>query len=319
MRAIVRKLMLASLLVMECGVAQARSYRPVAACTPLPQKDEAARLVCTDDDVARHALMFDQAWQALRHETQGVARDVLDRDVAAAIAVPETCRAEAQAEEGKCYAASLDRVAARYRERLSGNALEEALRPIDRHIALQQKLQDLGFLAPEVPVDGVYGVDTRQAIATWQRVARRPVADGFLSNADAAALDDRESVQEQPDDDTSADAHEPPPWPGGTGMEKIMTVDEVVGRQRHLDRQKVTIVARVYCADDICQATQGRGHPSITFSPDDLDAASWTTLSQCHQPEDGCVGKMTGTTINSWTGFTVELSDIKVKSLRQTP
>ncbi|WP_225199258.1 peptidoglycan-binding protein [Gluconobacter oxydans] len=87
-----------------------------------------------------------------------------------------------------CYIQGTDKLTAELRNRLSGSSLEEAERPIDAHVALQKRLIDLGYLPAGTTADGVYGEGTRLAIQTWQRVAHRPIADGFLSNADAAAL-----------------------------------------------------------------------------------------------------------------------------------
>lgn len=67
-------------------------------------------------------------------------------------------------------------------------AHEEATRPIDDHIALQRKLQALGFLPSEVVPDGVYGDATRRAILRWQEQASQPNRDGFLGNDDALSL-----------------------------------------------------------------------------------------------------------------------------------
>ena len=87
-----------------------------------------------------------------------------------------------------CYIDGISQLTTQYKNRLSGSALEEANRNIDQHIALQQKLIDLGYLPAGSTADGVYGQSTRQAISTWQRVANRPMSDGFLSDSDAINL-----------------------------------------------------------------------------------------------------------------------------------
>jgi hypothetical protein len=71
--------------------------------------------------------------------------------------------------------------------RLTGPAHEEAVRPPEEHVALQQALQELGFVPPG-PIDGVYGRATRSAILAWQS-ARGRVVIGFLGDADALALE----------------------------------------------------------------------------------------------------------------------------------
>jgi peptidoglycan hydrolase-like protein with peptidoglycan-binding domain len=72
--------------------------------------------------------------------------------------------------------------------RLTGSALEEAMRPIERHLDLQAALARDGFLPPPTGIDGVYGPRTRAAIAAWQSGAGRSPT-GLLGNDDAPALD----------------------------------------------------------------------------------------------------------------------------------
>ncbi len=71
--------------------------------------------------------------------------------------------------------------------RLSGAGYQEANRPIERHIALQTKLQALGFIPSADRIDGVYGTGTRSAIMSWQTSVGLP-ATGLLGDADAARL-----------------------------------------------------------------------------------------------------------------------------------
>ena len=71
--------------------------------------------------------------------------------------------------------------------RLTGPALEEATRSPEKHLALQQELQQLGFVPPG-PIDGVYGRDTRAAIVAWQNVRGRGVT-GLIGDTDARAID----------------------------------------------------------------------------------------------------------------------------------
>ena len=67
-------------------------------------------------------------------------------------------------------------------------AAEEANRPILRHIYLQRCLRDLGLLAADATINGVYSAATRTAISKWQQAHSRDVT-GILGDADAAALD----------------------------------------------------------------------------------------------------------------------------------
>jgi hypothetical protein len=65
--------------------------------------------------------------------------------------------------------------------RLWGPGLEEALRPVEQHIALQARLQALGYLSATARIDGVYGTAMRAAIAAWQTAAQLPVT-GLLDD-----------------------------------------------------------------------------------------------------------------------------------------
>jgi uncharacterized protein len=79
---------------------------------------------------------------------------------------------------------------------LTGSAREEAVRAPEEHVKLQQDLQQLGFLPPG-PVDGVYGQGTRAAILAWQSARGRAVT-GFISDAEAVALENETSPRLQP-------------------------------------------------------------------------------------------------------------------------
>lgn len=87
-----------------------------------------------------------------------------------------------------CYIDQTERDRAGWLQQLTGAAREEASRPIEQHIALQQRLVELGYLPSETRADGIYGETTRGAIEAWQGAAGRPQTTGFLSDDDAAAL-----------------------------------------------------------------------------------------------------------------------------------
>jgi peptidoglycan hydrolase-like protein with peptidoglycan-binding domain len=82
---------------------------------------------------------------------------------------------------------------------LQGAALDEANRPIQDQVALQTRLQSLGFLSAQAQMDGVFGTGTRAAIKQWQTsVGRQPT--GLLGVDDAQALsnDDTPSANSVP-------------------------------------------------------------------------------------------------------------------------
>jgi serine/threonine protein kinase len=66
-------------------------------------------------------------------------------------------------------------------QKLEGAGREEAERPIEQHIALQARLQAMGYLPATARIDGVYGTATRAAIAAWQTAAQLPVT-GLLGD-----------------------------------------------------------------------------------------------------------------------------------------
>jgi uncharacterized protein/serine/threonine protein kinase len=72
-------------------------------------------------------------------------------------------------------------------QKLQGPGREEAQRPIEQHIALQARLQALGYLPATASIDGVYGVATRAAIVAWQTTAQLPIT-GLLGDSDALRL-----------------------------------------------------------------------------------------------------------------------------------
>ena len=172
-------------------------YRPDFSCDPPPEHNGVAVMLCHDSEAARHELLFDQVYYALRHQVGRDGWKALRQDVVTdENAVNQSCglplpgAADQDVPDGAatCYEAAMDRLTERYRQQLSGTALEESRRPLDTHIALQRRLVELGYLPAGTVADGVYGEATREAIATWQRTTHQPETDGFLSDADARVL-----------------------------------------------------------------------------------------------------------------------------------
>ena len=94
-----------------------------------------------------------------------------------------------------CMATAYIRERDIWMSRLSGAGLEEAQRPIEYHIALQYKLQVMGFL-PVAKADGIYGTGTRAAVAAWQMAVATNVT-GLLGDDDAAKLVLSESASDR--------------------------------------------------------------------------------------------------------------------------
>ncbi|MFT8776380.1 MAG: peptidoglycan-binding domain-containing protein [Gluconacetobacter liquefaciens] len=179
------------------GSAPSGPYHPDFSCDPPPASNGVASMLCHDSEAARHELMFDQVYYALRHQAgedgwkdlkQQVVLDENAANQSCGLPIPGDGPQDLPQNGATCYNDAMDRLAAQYRVRLSGAALMESQRPLDRHIALQKKLVELGYLPADTVVDGVYGEATRAAITAWQQAAHRPATDGFLSDDDAATL-----------------------------------------------------------------------------------------------------------------------------------
>lgn len=175
--------------------AQAQTYKPDFDCQKANLNDSIAVMLCQNSDAAKAELEFDQAYYALRHVVgksgwKPLKQEAIKDDEAFSLCIntaSEGASTPPAAQPG-CYISTMAGLTEKYRHRLSGPALQEAARSIDEHIALQQKLIDLGYLPEGTRADGVYGEGTRQAIETWQRVSHRPSTDGFLSDDDALML-----------------------------------------------------------------------------------------------------------------------------------
>jgi len=177
--------------------AWAQQYHPDFSCAAPPPNNGVALMLCQNSDAAKHELMFDQTYYALR---QIVGKDgwkalkqsiILDENAAnqgCGLPIPGEGDQSIPPNGAECYIGAIDRLTEKYRTRLAGAALEEAQRPIDQHIQLQQKLIDAGYLPTGTIADGVYGETTRAAIETWQRVQKRPSSEGFISDADERVL-----------------------------------------------------------------------------------------------------------------------------------
>lgn len=181
----------------EAAIRAATWYRPDFSCLNLPKKNGVAAMLCANSDAAQHELQFDQVYYALR-QTVGpdgwktlkqeviTAENDLDRECG--LPIPGADDQSLPPNGAACYIEGMDRLTQTYRARLSGAALEESLRPLDRHIALQTRLMQLGYLPKVSPADGVYGESTRAAILAWKKDTGRPEDTAFLSDADAQAL-----------------------------------------------------------------------------------------------------------------------------------
>ncbi|MFH7813136.1 MULTISPECIES: peptidoglycan-binding protein [Acetobacter] len=189
-----RRLLLVIAALAVPGVGWCEGYKPDFNCASDHSKDSIATMLCQNSEAAKHELIFDQTYYALRSivgkegwkslKVEAISDDEGLKDCIA----PPLPDGTLPVADPACYITKMDAITGKYKQRLSGNALQEANRPIDQHIAIQQKLIDLGYLPTGTVADGVYGESTRQAISTWQRVTHQTDIDGFVSNSQASLL-----------------------------------------------------------------------------------------------------------------------------------
>jgi hypothetical protein len=170
-----------------------KTYKPDFDCSQAAPGDSIAALLCHDSNAAQQELVFDQTYYALRQQVGKEGWKPLKQEVneqfQGLLACVQTDNQQVPPPaDSACYISKMQAITAAYRQRLHGTALKEASRPIDEHIALQQKLIDLGYLPTTSSADGVYGEATRTAIETWQRVVQHVDPDGFISDASADTL-----------------------------------------------------------------------------------------------------------------------------------
>lgn len=187
------------LLAFSAGAALAdeQRVRPSYPCSRAAYADGLTRMICESPDLSRVELSFAQVYFARRFAADGDGQKLLKAEshsvnsiIRSTCGIPKEGAADQKMppNSAACYAAETEKYRRRWLLLLHGTALEEASRPVEQNIALQQRLVDRGYLPPDSVVDGVFGEGTRAAITTWQRVAGRPTIDGFLSNEDASAL-----------------------------------------------------------------------------------------------------------------------------------
>ena len=191
MRLLFLKTALISCIFIGCSTASARIYHPDFDCAHVNRDIPVQVLLCADSDSARSLLVLDQAYYALRHQSPVYLLPQLRTGLAHDLEAVQDCfPADGIYGESPaaCYQRTVGQVTDRYRARLTGRAHEEAVRPIDDHLALQKRLRNLGYLSGGSTVDGVYGDTTREAILRWQEQTGQPHQDGFLGDEDARML-----------------------------------------------------------------------------------------------------------------------------------
>ena len=178
-----------------------------------PGQDALAQIICSDSDLSELDLLFVQSYQAIRNQLDEEGQQALrveandfHNSILQDCGIPRTALVAQPDRFLECVKPRYLKQRASWLSRVVGPAAEEANRPIGEHLALQQKLQNLGFLPTTAEVDGVYGPATRAAISAWQ-VAQGKPPTGFLSNADADTLGRQEAPTAQPSPGATAAGH----------------------------------------------------------------------------------------------------------------
>lgn len=190
-----RVLLLAAVLAAP-GVAWSQEYKPDFNCSADHSKDSIATMLCQNSEAAKHELIFDQTYYALRQVVgksgwRRLKQEVISDDIGFKECIDTQNLSNPDIvpkADPICYIMKMDELTDKYKSRLSGAALEEASRSIEDHLRLQQKLIDLGYLPNNVKADGVYGESTRDAIVKWKSENKRIDSGPFLDNSDALVL-----------------------------------------------------------------------------------------------------------------------------------
>ena len=199
LRLLVSPALLALGILAAGGKASAANIGPSFPCSPAPT-DALTKLACSDPTLALADIRMVQTYYALRQfvgleKQKPLKSELLSFMVSTrgSCGLPPVEPKRDQSADSlpltaaSCVAAAYDAERIAMARRLSGPAVEEAARAPDRNIALQAKLQSLGYLPKDATIDDVFGIGTRVAIMAWQNATGRP-ATYFLSNADAAVL-----------------------------------------------------------------------------------------------------------------------------------
>lgn len=182
------------------------------ATTPRPP---IAELVCGTPALTQADFALAQVYYALRQQVGQAAWPTLRQEYLHALdavrqtcAVPRTGALPPAADQMiECVQREYGQRRSAWLSRLTGAAAQEAQRSAQDQIALQRRLQQLGYLPPTEVIDGLYGSATRAAIVAWQRSRNLPVT-GFLGDRDALGLlraDEEQQAATSPESRIAAD------------------------------------------------------------------------------------------------------------------
>jgi peptidoglycan hydrolase-like protein with peptidoglycan-binding domain len=153
------------------------------------------KFICADADLSRIDVVFLQPYYVLRHQVGPSGwKALMVEAIDFQNATEQSCGISPTgdlpvdlAALKNCMYIQYTNQRAIWMARLSGPGLQEASRPIETAIALQTRLQLLGYIPVIEKIDGIYGTGTRAAIISWQ-IAASLQPTGLLGDSDASAL-----------------------------------------------------------------------------------------------------------------------------------
>lgn len=243
--------------IMTTTVAHATSYKPDLNCSRADPNDKVAHLLCSNSDAAKADLQFDQTYYALRQIVGTEGQKKLKTEEKAdwgKLSVCDNNPAASQPLDPACVISILNAITTKYRGRLSGDALQEASRSIDEHIALQQRLIDLGYLPENTTADGVYGAGMRAAIIAWQNKTGSSKTDGFISDANAAVLIPSAASQTATSPPVTKTNASPQPTSAVSSPNVVQTSQKSTTAQKNTDNGVPLISDNTKPKDDVIKA-----------------------------------------------------------------
>lgn len=153
-----------------------------------------AATICSDPGLSSLDLSFAQVYQALRQQVgmsnmNNVRQEAIDfqRTVIQSCGLPPTLKdfnpVSAIACVTQLYVSQRDT----WRNRLTGDAVEEVSLPSGNLLQAQQALRSSGYLPAQATIDGLLGPSSRIALMNFQTANNLPPS-GFLSAASASKL-----------------------------------------------------------------------------------------------------------------------------------
>jgi peptidoglycan hydrolase-like protein with peptidoglycan-binding domain len=219
-------------------------------------KQPLAQMLCADAELSRVDLRFAQAyWALLSQVGDSGSRDLKQEDLRFLDAVQQQCgipRSGPVVAQGEvtrnCVKNAYEAQRIVWILRLTPPFSQEANRRIERHIALQRALQQLGFLPADAVIDGVYGPGTREAISQWQQ-SQNLKATGVLADTDAATLEQQSSTHGRTASNTEPGASGRTPSTASEAVQEAVQTSVALNAARMVSQTSLALVPLKYCGE----------------------------------------------------------------------